>query len=982
VVHTVDGQSVTGLLVERNAAGVTIRDPSRPARLITIASGEIEELAISSRSIMPVGQINQLASRQQFLDLARYVSEIARQGLARARELEPPPTLYAAIPLPEYEQRVDHAGMIAGLDDDSFQRGEIIYNRLCVNCHGTQDRIGSLPTSLRFTAGKFKNGADPYTMYQTLTRGFGLMVAQRWMVPQQKYDVIHYVREAYLKDHNPGEYHPVDERYLAEVPGGDTQGPPPREMEPWVTMDYGPSLINTYEAGDDGTNLSYKGIAVRLDTGPGGVSRGRAWSIFDHDTLRMAVSWTGQGFTDWNGIQFDNSHAAHPRVVGSVAQENLIGPGWGHPQTGSFVDPRLKGRDGRCYGPLPRQWAHYRGLYHHQDRVIVSYTVGRTDVLEMPGMSHSDGQTIFTRSFNIGPRAQEMVLQVCRHPCGNGVLRQSGADRVRVAPSVAGSVNVHGQSEGHLLLVGVRPRPRGFQWHLAEGGNLRLTIPAGRRALRFALWTATVADEEAAEQLLEAPPVDDADLDLQSRLSGGPPRCPERVKTETHVGSAGTGGFAVDVLTRPVNNPWLSRLRFSGLEFYPDGDRALLTTWDGDVWLVSGLAHPGVPLTWQRIASGLFQPLGIKMVDGQFFVTCRDQLVILRDLNGDREIDFYENFNNDHQVTEHFHEFAMGLQSDAQGNFFYAKSARHALPALIPHHGTLLKVSPDGLRTDVVATGFRAANGVCLNPDGSFIVTDQEGHWNPKNRINWVTAGKFYGNMYGYHDVTDSSDEAMEQPLCWITNTFDRSPAELLWVDSPAWGPLQGSLLNLSYGYGKVYVVPHERVAGHIQGGMCELPLPQFPTGIMRGRFHPVDGQLYVCGLFAWSGTQQQPGGFYRIRYTGGPVHVPSGLHARSGGVELTFTGAVDRETAIDASRYFVKIWSLKRTKEYGSDHFDEHTLQVTSVRVTPDARSVFLEIPEIQPTQCMEIRYELKSADGERFSGAIHNTIHRLADP
>ena len=129
-------------------------------------------------------------------------------------------------------------------------------------------------------------------------------------------------------------------------------------------------------------------------------------------------------------------------------------------------------------------------------------------------------------------------------------------------------------------------------------------------------------------------------------------------------------------------------------------------------------------------------------------------------------------------------------------------------------------------------------------------------------------------------------------------------------------------------------------------------------------------------------GTQQQPGGFYRIRYTGGPAHVPSGLHARSGGVEMTFTGAVDRETALDASRYFVKIWSLKRTKEYGSDHFDEHTLQVTSVRVTPDAHSVFLEIPEIQPTQCMEIRYELKSANGEKFSGAIHNTIHRLADP
>ncbi len=73
--------------------------------------------------------------------------------------------------------------------------------------------------------------------------------------------------------------------------------------------------------------------------------------------------------------------------------------------------------------------------------------------------------------------------------------------------------------------------------------------------------------------------------------------------------------------------------------------------------------------------------------------------------------------------------------------------------ALVPHHGTLLRVSKDGTRTEISAKGFRAANGVCLNPDGTFIVTDQEGHWNPKNRINWVHEGGFYGNMFGYHDV-------------------------------------------------------------------------------------------------------------------------------------------------------------------------------------------------------------------------------------
>ena len=78
------------------------------------------------------------------------------------------------------------------------------------------------------------------------------------------------------------------------------------------------------------------------------------------------------------------------------------------------------------------------------------------------------------------------------------------------------------------------------------------------------------------------------------------------------------------------------------------------------------------------------------------------------------------------------------LQTDAEGNFYYAKAARHGLPAVVPQHGTLLKVSKDGGTTEILATGFRAPNGVCVNSDGTFFLSDQEGFWTPKNRINWV----------------------------------------------------------------------------------------------------------------------------------------------------------------------------------------------------------------------------------------------------
>ena len=40
------------------------------------------------------------------------------------------------------------------------------------------------------------------------------------MVPRQKYDVIHYLREAYLKPHNLTQYTKADDVYLAKLPAG------------------------------------------------------------------------------------------------------------------------------------------------------------------------------------------------------------------------------------------------------------------------------------------------------------------------------------------------------------------------------------------------------------------------------------------------------------------------------------------------------------------------------------------------------------------------------------------------------------------------------------------------------------------------------------------------------------------------------------------------------------------------------------------
>jgi putative heme-binding domain-containing protein len=978
LVITTKGLTLTGVRAREDASTLILRDASRDFKPVTVRKSDIEERRLSPVSLMPAGLVNQLGTRQEFLDLARYVLEIHEGGPARARALRPDPARLVPPPLPDYEKHLDHAGLVAGLDAKSYERGEAIYNLVCINCHGTREQPGSLPTAPRFATGTLKNGSDPYSMYQTLTRGFGMMTPQTWMVPQQKYDVIHYLREAYLKSSNPTQYVTVDAAYLHRLPHGTTRGPRPVPLEPWRNMNYGPSLMATYEVGQDGSNFAYKGIAVRLDPGPGGIAQGRHWIVYDHDTMRVAAGWSGQGFIDWNSIHFNGRHVVHPRIVGDVGFANPNGPGWANPADGSFTEVRVRGRVGKYYGPLPRGWVHYRGLYHHGDQVILSYTVGDTAILERPGLVAGPAGPVFTRTLNLGPRSEELVLQVAHEP--SRVLSMLPTSGAAVFEPPAPSTTESRSSSPQALAAGILPAVQGMQWLADPAGNLRLRIPAGREPLRFTLWIARVAKPAAVPPLLATLHLPQAGENLEGLTHGGPPHWNAPLITEARLARS-DGPFAVDDFVLPASNPWLCRLRLGGFDFLPDGDRAAVCSWDGDVWLVTGMAHPEKGLTWRRIASGLFQPLGLKVVDGQIYVSCRDEIVRLHDQNGDGEIDFYESFNSDHQVTEHFHEFAMDLQTDAAGNFYYCKGGRHALPAVVPHHGTLLRVSKDGLRTTIVATGFRAANGVCVNADGTFFLTDQEGHWTPKNRINWVVEGGYYGYWWGYHNVTDPSDQAMKQPVCWITNDFDRSPAEIVRVESPAWGPLNGALLNLSYGTGKIFVVPMEKVQGEMQGGMFALPMPLFPTGVMRGRFHPGNGQLYCCGLFVWAGNREQPGGFYRVRYTGKPLWVPLALHARHRGLEVTLSAAVDAASAADPAHYSVQVWSLKRSAEYGSKHYNQHALPVTDVQVSADAKTLLLEIPALGPTMGMELKYFLKGPHGEPVEGALHQTIHQLGD-
>ena len=860
----------------------------------------------------------------------------------------------------ESEKNIDHAGMIADADREAFKRGERIYSSNCINCHGNEEVEGSIPLSTKFWEQALKAGSDSYSMYRTITMGYGSMPPQPVLTPQEKYDVITYIRQEFLEDNDVVELIPNSPGYLAGLPKGDSRGPETKPYQPWADMDYGNFFINTYELVDEETgleryhspgpapypdegylnnNFAYKGIAVRLDEGEGGISKGNAWMIFDHDLMRVAGGWTGKGFIDWNGILLNDKHETYPRTIGKLHFETPVGPGWANPETGSFEDPRFRARDGRAFGPLPKQWADYQGLYHFEDQVILSYRVGQAEILEKFGMEEREGQPIFTRTLNISPTATSLKMRIA--PLTKKVaIKGKGARLIQ-------------EQDYHVLTL-----------KASSEVHVKLFISGNE-----------IDNLEVVSAQSRAPE------NLKKYTTGsGKARYPKELQSTITYGST-DGTFAVDQLTPPFKNPWACRMKLSGIDFMSDANKAVVCATDGDIWLIKGLTDNTGTLTWKRIGSGLFQPLGIKVIDDKIYVICRDQLVLLRDFNGDDETDFYESFNHDHQVTDHFHEFAMGLQADSEGNFYYAKSGRHAREALIPQHGTLLKVSKDGAETEIIAKGFRAANGVCINPDGSFLVTDQQGFWNPMNRINWVKGQEeFYGNMWGYDPPKDSTAVAMQPPLTWVDMEFDRSPSELVWVDSKAWGPLNGGLLSFSYGYGKIQWVLHEEVNGQRQGGVIDLPGIKFLTGVMRGRFNPTDGQLYACGMSAWGTNQMlRGGGLYRIRYTGKPITVPLQLQVSETRITLDFATALDADKALDVANYEIQTWQLVRSSAYGSDRHDIQNLEITKAKLTPDGKQIKLFIEGLKPTDVMTISYDLTDIEGHIFKGTVQNTVHKL---
>ncbi len=720
-------------------------------------------------------------------------------------------------------------------------------------------------------------------------------------------------------------------------------------------MDTGPTFNGTmaYKHGDKRVEV-YKATAIRIgDKGEGGV-------MFDRNQLRLAAGWTG-GFLNQSDRRFGLLNTPTPK--GTMLFSTPALPGCGGPKG-------EKRTTLPATSPLPREWGRYNGLYLHGNRVVLSYMVQGVEVLESPWLEMIGGQQAITRTIEVGPSKKSLQLFLDEHEDKAGDIFLGGG---KDDPWIYRRTESKG---GYTETVAARFFLDGAEFLGINPVHLHLKPHDSVRRFQVVLWKGPTKGEAAFMAAMKKLP---PPAPLAPLTKPGPARWTKEITTKGEV-AKDTAPYVVDTLTIPYDNPHKALFFCTGFDFLPDG-RIAMCTCHGDVWIISGVDEKLDKLTWKRFATGLYHPLGLKVVEGKIVVLERGQLTRLHE-GKDGEAHFYENLCNDWHTGSGEHSYDTCLETDSKGNFYFFKTGDTHLP----HGGCLMRVSKDGKKVEVFATGFRHPIGLGVGPGDVVTGADQEGNWMPMTRVDVYKKGGFYGDMRAHHRKTPP--KIYDDPLVWLPKEVDNSAGGQVWVANDRFGLPKGQLLHLSYGRCKLYALLTQQVGDVWQAGAVDLGVT-FLSGSARGRFNPKDGHLYVCGLNGWQTAAKRDGCLQRVRFTRQPLLFPTGLSVQKDGIRLEFAEKLDIKQAGDPKRYTVEEWNYRWSGDYGSKRWSvadpkrqgQDTRPIDRVTVGADGKSVTLHVTGLKPVMQMRIGYDLATSDGKGVRGAIHNTINRVGE-
>ena len=659
-------------------------------------------------------------------------------------------------------------------------QGKKFYQEVCAACHG-KEGSSSLAAARSFNKDKFKFGADPYSLWKSITNGAGQMGAQRWLSPEDAYAVVQYIREELVKENNPEAYFEVTEDYLASLPKPSMT---PEEMDKLIRRE---ALVGSQEYGQKyfGKHSGNYGNAMYLqlkDHASSTLTINLAEEVYmSYNVQRMSTSAVWKGSIDLSGTKYRLYRGDYQPKIDGKELHHLSGMHWSFQDRYQQLEALVSDRT-----PYPSKWLDYHGHYQHGDKIILSYSILGRNVLEMPATQLLNDLPVIQQTFNIAPGESWRKIMIGdlrsseKNTIKEGVfdlndlIKQAGLPEDQwINPE--NSLIMTGIGDGNLqqfLAAGVQGDTKGMKWLIEPNHQLALYIPPSteNQVIRIHRYSGnSTQDLNAFGKFVieeQKNPVQDPEelthggerrwdntIVLQGALNVGIPHYnsiyyerEDRLTPEHLVKIPENYPYVVDRIPLPFNNPWDSWIRPSGLDFYPDG-RLAICTYVGDVWIAKGIDNDLKEVEWQRIATGLYDPFGLKIVNNEIYVTCRDRIVRLKDFNSDGEVDFYESFFADTDVSHiPVQAFNYSLQTDSKGNFLYSKRGQYTTD---DEPGHILRISPDGKKQESIAIGFRAPNGVTVGPNDKIFASDNQGTWMPANKINLIE--KVSTSLSNYH---------------------------------------------------------------------------------------------------------------------------------------------------------------------------------------------------------------------------------------
>ena len=711
----------------------------------------------------------------------------------------------------------------------------------------------------------------------------------------------------------------------------------------WVEADF-PFFSSVLDARREGVgekNLTPRGLILKLDR--------ECWVCFDTDLLRVAAVWNGKGVTDKAlapgsyhdpGRKTPGGQFPAPQPDGKLWVGNGIFPGWQQGKEFQTGDPREPAPSveevGR--GPIAAAAGRFEAIRLVGDSVVLEYTVYGSKVRESWRATEREGKTVIERHLTVGATKEPLLLAL-------GARMNGPAQEIETGVTVTGAATL---MDDEALWIAA--------------------VPAHDAEVSFCV---SMCDEQ------DAPAVSPEVIGEMSPKSRWPQEAESKIRPST-----GKDAYVIDQVELPANNPWKRAIRISDIQFFENGTGVGVTI-DGDVWMIRGLNGDG-PVKWKRFASGLHEPMTCAIREGGIYVFDRNGIWHLIDTNDDGEADLHELFSNAFAQTADMREFPSTLRLAPKGEFIIAKGGQEAT-TIGKNNGSVLRISADGKKAEVLGYGFRQPNAGVNLRTGLVTSSDQEGQYIPSTPLHIVKDHQFYGFLSDKLP-REKYPAPIAEPLTWMPHAVNSSAVSQVWLFDAKMGALNDTMVQICFNKPELLSVILNERGSRPQAAVVSIT-SDFATPPLNGSVNPVDGQLYLAGfqVIGWGNTLDTLSGLSRVRYTGLPSPLPREIVTMENGVLLRFSTPLDPDKAADPASYSLGTWSYKRAYTYGSGQYKADGtngvdwLTPSSAYLSEDRLAVFIGVPEMKTAMQMRIGWSINSAEGTAISGNAYTTPYEL---